>query len=363
MSVDTKARLRGNVSPDDIISFVKEKFGWRVRTGLTTSNYEIPDSGVYENYTNSPTWDTLSGFIDLIVDDTGEKNRSIFYCKSNLNFHENYDYYSENNPELIEMVCAETTYISLGHNEQAIEIIGAIVDEFGGWFCENDHSGEFYNVIGRREKEQDFSNVDFEKSKENIAKRIDIMTDIETLGRGKNAPVFQISAVKFNIQTGEILDTFNQVVDISKLSNIEGDTLIWWLNTNKELLTELLNKGKHCGLSEKQVVENFVAWVKATVDGCNVPKQEDIFLWGNGILFDNRIIQEKCVQYGLEYPIFYRNDRDIRTIVELAAYKTGFPNSNSYQKSFPNYGTLHDAFDDVKHQIKVVCKAFSVIQN
>lgn len=363
MSVDTKARLRGNVSPDDIINFVKEKFGWRVRTGLTTSNYEIPDSGVYENYTNSPTWDTLSGFIDLIVDDTGEKNRSIFYCKNNLNFHENYDYYSENNPELIEMVCAETTYISLGHNEQAIEIIGAIVDEFGGWFCENDHSAEFCNVIGRREKEQDFSSVDFEKSKENIAKRIDIMTDIETLGRGKNAPVFQISAVKFNIQTGEILDTFNQVVDISKLSNIEGDTLIWWLNTNKKLLTELLNKGKDCGLSEKQVVENFVAWTKATVDGCNVPKQEDIFLWGNGILFDNRIIQEKCVQYGLEYPIFYRNDRDMRTIVELAAYKTGFPNSNSYQKSFPNYGTLHDAFDDVKHQIKVVCKAFSVLQN
>ena len=131
MSVDTKARLRGNVSPDDIINFVKEKFGWRVRTGLTTSNYEIPDSGVYENYTNSPTWDTLSGFIDLIVDDTGEKNRSIFYCKSNLNFHENYDYYSENNPELIEMVCAETTYISLGHNEQAIEIIGAIVPSSG----------------------------------------------------------------------------------------------------------------------------------------------------------------------------------------------------------------------------------------
>ena len=69
------------------------------------------------------------------------------------------------------------------------------------------------------------------------------------------------------------------------------------------------------------------------------------------------------MQYGLEYPIFYRNDRDMRTIVELAAYKTGFPNSNSYQKSFPNYGTLHDAFDDVKHQIKVVCKAFSVLQN
>ena len=361
MSVDTIARHRGKVTHEEIIEFVKEKFNCKVRTGIHTEHYEFPNVPIFANYNNSKTWDTTSGYIDLIIDDTGERNRSIYYSYGNLNLHENYLYYSKNHPELVEMVCAETTYLSLGHNEQAIKIIGTIVDEFGGWFCESDASGTFHNVIGRREKEQDFSHASDEKAKDAISQRVDIMTDIETLGKDDGAPVFQISAVKFDICTGKIISTFNETVDISNMKNIEGGTLLWWLNTNKELLSELLNKGKKTGYSEEDVVRHFVDWVNTDMN--NSAKRKTAYLWGNGVLFDNRLIKNKCQQYGIEYPIHYRNDRDMRTIVELAAYKTGFESEYAYRESFPNIGKKHDAFDDVTFQVKVLCKAFDVLQN
>jgi hypothetical protein len=75
--------------------------------------------------------------------------------------------------------------------------------------------------------------------------RIDIMTDIETLGKSNNTTVFQIAACAFDIETGKILSTFNQIANIERDKDIliDGGTLLWWLKTNKELLTELLDKG------------------------------------------------------------------------------------------------------------------------
>ena len=363
MSVDTKVRLRGHVTPEEISDFLKNKFGYRTTLGITTSHYPIPtDSKVYDFYKKTGDWEVRSGSINVIVDETGEKDRSIFYYKSNLNFRENYEVYAVSHPELIEMVCSETTWLSLYYDDAAIEILGAIVDEFGGWFCENDGNDIYYRVVGRCEESSTFAFSGNENVEEVLNRRIDIMTDIETLGRANGAPVFQIAAVKFDVRSGRILDTFNEVVDITKLNNIEGDTLLWWLNTNKELLANLLNEGKSGGLTEEDVLKHFVDWVTSSIDGGPAPSQKDIFLWGNGILFDNRLIQNKCFQYGLEYPIHYRNDRDMRTIIELAGFKTGYDSEYAYRKSVPNVGIAHDAFDDVKFQVMVLCKAFSELE-
>ena len=345
MGVDTKAKLKGRVSVEEISEFVKNRFNARIRVGVTKSSMDIGNLTVYANYTNSPTWDTESGFIDVIFDDA-EKNRSIFYCYSNINCHENYDYYKENHPELIEMVCAETTYISLGHNEQAIEIIGAIADRFGGWFCEHDCGGEYEKV----------DTVNYRKK----LNRIDIMTDIETLGKGDNPPVFQIAACAFDIETGDIVEKFNVTADVSKMNNIEGDTLIWWLNTNKDLLLELLTAGKESGNTERDIVAQFCTWVETLKRKYDI-EHKKTFLWGNGILFDNRIIQKKCNVYNIPYPIYYRCDRDMRTLLELASIKMGFADDMEYKNTVENVGTLHNAFDDVVYQIAVATKSYNDI--
>ncbi|MCA1027052.1 3'-5' exoribonuclease [Cytobacillus kochii] len=177
-----------------------------------------------------------------------------------------------------------------------------------------------------------------------MVKRIDVMVDIETLGTDSSAPIFQIAAIAFDIETGEHYDKFNKIADIEKeeYMPIDGSTLKWWLNTNKELLTDLLNKGKG---SLDDLLDDFQKWLEYLSDDA-----KNIYLWGNGILFDN-----KMLQYQLrEYPIYYKNDRDVRTIVDLAGKKLGVT-EQELKDSYNNDSLVaHDAFDDVKYQINLV---------
>lgn len=185
--------------------------------------------------------------------------------------------------------------------------------------------------------------------------RVDIMVDIETLGKGADATITQISAIAFDVLTGEHLSVFNEIADIEKNDklNVDGSTLKWWLNTNKELLTELLNSGKY---SSETVLARFNDWILAQSDD---PK--DIYLWGNGILFDNRIIQNQLEKIGVGYPIFYKNDRDVRTIVDLAGRKLGI-SEKDLKERYKDYTLVeHNAIDDVKYQIKLVVGCYNTL--
>ena len=187
--------------------------------------------------------------------------------------------------------------------------------------------------------------------------RLDVMTDIETLGTKSDSTIFQISAIAFDIKTGEHYNTFNVVADIEKNNKltIDGSTLKWWLNTDKELLSKLLNSGT--GSSDQMIFE-FHNWLNCLSDDTR-----DVHLWGNGILFDNKMIEHQMELLGLKYPIFYRNDRDMRTLMDLACQKVGMS-----EKGFKEtYGlknlVAHDAFDDVKWQIDIVVKAYHLLIN
>jgi hypothetical protein len=186
--------------------------------------------------------------------------------------------------------------------------------------------------------------------------RKDVVVDIETLSTETNTTLLQLSALVFDIKTGNTLDEFNFHVDISKCKNlvVSGDTLKWWLKTDKELFTELINKGTH---SEQDILYEFNLFLNNHNEGSN------IYFWGNGILFDNKIIQSKMKQYDLDYPIFYRNDRDMRTLVELYCEKFKV-NSKEFIKSFNNgEHTLHNALDDCKLQAKIISFCFNSLIN
>lgn len=193
--------------------------------------------------------------------------------------------------------------------------------------------------------------------------RIDLMIDIETLGTGEDPALLQITAIPFDLtDDSRVFNAeFNVVIDIEKLENINGKTLKWWLNTNKELLTDLIN-GKVGDRIESEGVA-----IYHLIDFINKLKGQ-VYLWGNGILFDNRIIAGKCEKYGFDYPIFYRNDRDVRTINELAGFKLGLKSAEEFRdyvgKTYMTEGefTKHNARDDVLYQIKCVQTAYKVLQ-
>lgn len=195
-------------------------------------------------------------------------------------------------------------------------------------------------------------------------KRIDVMVDIETLGTKTDSTVFQVSAIAFDLVTGEHYPNyFNLIADIekNKTLNVDGSTLKWWLNTDKELLTRILNAGSY---SSKDILISFHSWLSSLPYKVNKTLENDnLYLWGNGILFDNKMIQHQFQSIGLEYPIYYKNDRDVRTILEIASLKTGLTEKEIKDKFQDESLVKHNAIDDVKAQIKLVVGCYDLIIN
>ena len=191
-------------------------------------------------------------------------------------------------------------------------------------------------------------------------KRIDIMTDIETLGTDANSTIIQIGAMAFDIRTGEELYYFDMIADIEKNERrleVDGGTIKWWLKTDKDLFQKLLNNGKE---SSEDVIVHFNEWLHAL--GLEFG-YKNLYMWGNGILFDNKMIQHQMEALGLDYPIHFRNDRDLRTLVELATLKTG-EKEWDLKKRFKDEGLrAHDALDDVKFQIKVANGCYRILKD
>jgi hypothetical protein len=186
--------------------------------------------------------------------------------------------------------------------------------------------------------------------------RIDIMTDIETLGTETNSTIIQIAAIAFDIDSGTHISKFNQITDITKNvnMNVTGLTLKWWLDTDSELLHDLINRGT---VSSDELLRNFHDWLL----GFRYDEANELVLWGNGILFDNKMIKHQFEELGLIYPIKYYNDRDVRTIVDIAGKKLGV--SDKELKGYFDNTDLrkHDAYDDVIRQLNLVTECYNLL--
>jgi len=188
--------------------------------------------------------------------------------------------------------------------------------------------------------------------------RVDVMVDIETLGKSSHSTIFQISAIAFDMEDGGTYSEFNQIADIeqNKLPlHVDGSTLKWWLDTDADLLRKLLHKGN---LSSYDILYNFKMWLLVLQEEYG---KENVFLWGNGIIFDNKMIQHQLDSIGEEYPIYYRNDRDVRTLMELACKKTGMTEKQVKSQVDTTGLTPHDAYDDVVRQIRQVRHYYKLI--
>lgn len=198
------------------------------------------------------------------------------------------------------------------------------------------------------------------KRRGKINMRIDVMTDIETLGTNSDSTIFQISAIAFDIRTGEHISEFNQIANISKNEEplkVTGSTIQWWLKTNAELFSELVNGGEQ---SSEQMIRNFHEWLVLLTPPTD---NKELYLWGNGILFDNKMLQHQMQELGLKYPIFYRNDRDVRTLLELASFKANTTEKEIRDSLIDDSLVAHNAFDDVIYQIRLAHQCYSILMS
>lgn len=190
-----------------------------------------------------------------------------------------------------------------------------------------------------------------------MKQHINIMVDIETIGKVQDATIFQIAAAVFDIETGNVLDTIDLKLDVRSVEDFQadGDTLLWWLNENKELLTKLMNEGN---LLEPTFYRKFSEWL---TDLTVAAGDEELAMWGNGISFDIVRLRNKYEKHDMPFLISYRNEFDVRTILNLASDKTGLSKDELKQMVTNEEETKHDALDDVRYQARLVSQCYNML--
>jgi hypothetical protein len=142
--------------------------------------------------------------------------------------------------------------------------------------------------------------------------------------------------------------------------NLEPGTLKWWMKENPSLLNKLLSQGDH---TERSLLLSFGLWLSHLMRDKKLDKKS-LYLWGNGIMFDNQKIKTKYESLGMNsYPIYYRNDRDLRTLLELASIKSGKSQEEIKEETADKDEVKHNAIDDVYYQIRIACYSYELIMH
>lgn len=158
---------------------------------------------------------------------------------------------------------------------------------------------------------------------------ISVMLDLETLSQKKTAAIVSIGATKFD-ESG-IVDEF--YININPLSckeaglHIQKETIDWWKQQKPEAYAALKDNRN----SLEDALTKFSAWFG--------PKS--LPTWGNGVSFDNVILENAYQSLGLNTPWKYYDERCYRTVVNL------FGIAKIKQE---NRTLHHNALDDAKAQ-------------
>ena len=157
---------------------------------------------------------------------------------------------------------------------------------------------------------------------------INVMVDLETLGKNSHSVIISIGAVEFDTMHQKLGRVFHMVVDAQSCVDagleIDASTVMWWLQQSQEAREVFKAKGEPL----TEVLRQFAAWY---------PKGAP--LWGNGATFDNVILSNAYDATDLKQPWSYTKDRCYRTLKNL------MPTVKQ-----ENVGVAHNALDDARYQ-------------
>ncbi|CAD5377113.1 hypothetical protein OF001_U20040 [Pseudomonas sp. OF001] len=177
-----------------------------------------------------------------------------------------------------------------------------------------------------------------------MIKQTHIVIDLETLGKGPNAPIAAIGAVV--VRDAKPLDEFYRRIDLESAMiphwkrEADASTIQWWLQQSAEARAEI--DGSQPGTPIISTLEQLAGWMDIYAP------HRDALVWGNGSSFDNVILRSAYSELTRPTPWEFRNDRDLRTILAL------YPEAKNVG---PFEGTKHHALHDARHEAKQLCKA------
>lgn len=167
---------------------------------------------------------------------------------------------------------------------------------------------------------------------------VEIMLDLETMGKGPNAAITQIGAVVFDVEKRITLERLQVYVDLEDSvrngGEMDASTVVWWLQQD----ADARNSFNYATLSVNESLDLFTELVLRHEPA----EDEGVPVWGNGASFDNVILRRTYERAGKIAPWNFWQDRCYRTIL----------------KSLPGYpkvdfeGVKHLAVDDAMHQVR-----------
>jgi hypothetical protein len=172
----------------------------------------------------------------------------------------------------------------------------------------------------------------------------DVMVDLETLDNTPTSVIVSIGAVRMNLDTLKLEETFTRVVDprSQPTSTVGADTVMWWFSQSQEARAAIFDSYQ---FPIKEVLNNFNEFLHTKQNG------ERPTIWGNGANFDNVILRNAYRACGLEAPWPYWNDRCYRTARALLGDKTK-------AKSI----TAHNALADAKQQAEQLLEMLGALR-
>lgn len=175
---------------------------------------------------------------------------------------------------------------------------------------------------------------------------LNIMIDIETLGKRTDAYLIQVAAIAFDIETGTLSHAFNGVIRNSG-GVLDVDTVAWWMQqAHAPVLGAKLQDASQAG-DEREVLEEFCRFFRLCGDVDRV--------WAHGGTgFDFPILQSAFQRCGLAVPWHYRAPRDTRSLFDVAPGGMPRPPKDPQRE--------HDAQYDCEYQIAQVVEAWSKLR-
>lgn len=170
----------------------------------------------------------------------------------------------------------------------------------------------------------------------------DIMVDLETTGTdSRSAAIIQLSAVMFNLETGEIGPVFDKCLAMPEGRQWDLKTYSWWISDSKRrtVLTEILSR-----MEEPQdVIFDFLRW-----NGKNgAPKH----FWSKPSHFDYNLLDSYFRDYHLDNPFIYWKARDMRSYLLGLYFPEPLPDLRL--KSDDAHNALADTMFQVKELIRL----------
>ena len=163
-------------------------------------------------------------------------------------------------------------------------------------------------------------------------KMSNVMLDLEFMGKGPDAAITAIGAVKFGMD-GLMCEPFYLPIDLQSSVDLgmrmDVSTVLWWMGQSDEAQA-IYKDNRTCGTVLAAALARFSIWSRSGTS----PR-----VWGNGSDIDNVILSTAYRLAGLTQPWDVRDSRCYRTVKNMAP---GI--------KLERIGTHHNALDDAKSQ-------------